>query len=637
MKKCFVIVLLAALCCLAYTMERSKPYAGIYDSGINELIRQQSDLASIIAGSNLRKEEDLLKVREAIDQARMKLKKVDFWLRYLEPVAYKKINGPLPVEWETEVFEKFETPYRREGAGLTLAELYLEEETVDKDSLLYLVEAAIAATATFREDSITSDLSTYHHFFLANRLFLLNLAAIYTTGFECPDTSNVIPELRYMLNQVRSIYANYNQSFPGSTLTAPYLDLFEKTLHFVNDQPAKYTLFDHYVFIRDFINPLFGMNQHFIRAYGVVSDSYVDYSLNNDVSAIFDKDLFEGQNIKGIYSLVEDEKMLEEIRQTGKLLFFDPILSGNNKRSCASCHNPQTFFTDTILRTSIAFDQKGHLARNSPSLVNSSFNHLLMIDGKHISLQAQGKEVIMNPGEMSGNEKELLEKVLSCPDYKNAFRKYLKVTPEEKKIGLQHIISAITLYYGGFGKNIAPFDEAMNAKRTIPVAVQKGFNLFMGKAQCGTCHFVPQFNGVKPPYIGSEFEVLGVPGDASFLHLSKDSGRFNVHSAPEMFRAFRTTTLRNASRTKPYMHNGVFKSLEEVIDFYDGGGGAGRKLDVPNQTLSSDSLKLTKVEKEQLIFFIRSLDESIPIDIPPVKLPSSSGKALNNRKVGGEY
>jgi cytochrome c peroxidase len=159
----------------------------------------------------------------------------------------------------------------------------------------------------------------------------------------------------------------------------------------------------------------------------------------------------------------------------------------------------------------------------------------------------------------------------------------------------------------------------------------------MNKAQCATCHFVPQFNGVKPPYVGSEFEVLGVPSDNNFTGLSADKGRYLVNPAKETQSAFRTGSVRNAAKTKPYMHNGVFKSLDEVVDFYDAGGGAGRGLKVSNQTLSPDSLKLTKAEKSDIIAFIKSLDEDIPVVTVPLKLPKSKKDALNNRKVGGEY
>lgn len=199
------------------------------------------------------------------------------------------------------------------------------------------------------------------------------------------------------------------------------------------------------------------------------------------------------------------------------------------------------------------------------------------------------------------------------------------------------MVSALTLYYSKFSKYNAPFDDAMNKKKEVDKSVVNGFNLFMGKAECATCHFAPFFNGVKPPYVGSEFEVLGTPSDKEYKELSVDKGRFKINPAKETLNAFRTGTIRNAAQTKPYMHNGVFNTMSEVIDFYDGGGGAGRGLKVDNQTLSSDSLHLSSQEKLDLIAFITSLNEIIPTEKYPGKLPKSSHKELNKRKVGGEY
>jgi cytochrome c peroxidase len=133
------------------------------------------------------------------------------------------------------------------------------------------------------------------------------------------------------------------------------------------------------------------------------------------------------------------------------------------------------------------------------------------------------------------------------------------------------------------------------------------------------------------------FEVIGVPEDTSFKNINKDSGRYYINPAYETLHAFRTGSIRNAPFTKPYMHNGVFKTLEEVIDFYDAGGGVGRGLAIDNQTLSSDSLRLTNSEKKSLIAFIGSLNEDIRFAPPPQKLPSSGISQLNQRKVGGEY
>ncbi|RYD55502.1 MAG: cytochrome C peroxidase [Sphingobacteriales bacterium] len=615
----------------------SEVYISTYNQYLNDFKSTQQKLLEVIAGSDLQKEADVTRIKEEIAQTRRKLKAVDFWYRYLEPLVYKKMNGPLPVEWETEVFEKFEKPYKRECAGLTLATLYLDEETPSKDSLYSLIKASLDATAVFAADSITRNLYTHHHFFLCNRLHILNLAAIYTTGFECPDGDAVIPELRAMMEDLQTIYSAYNKSYPETALPESYLQLYAEATAFVKQQPDDNAVFDHFTFIRDYVNPLFLENQRLINKYKVVSRNLIDYALNKNETTIFDKALYNGQNPKGIFSRVRDEKDLAEIDRLGKLLFYDPILSGNNLRSCASCHKPTEFFTDTLAATAFHFNRNDMLPRNTPSLVNAQYNHLIMADGKHYTLQHQTKDVMANPLEMGCDPKEMLAKVLSCDEYRKSFEKLVKYTPQEPEISVEHISSAITFYYSKFSKYYAPFDEAVNGHRQLDANAKAGFNLFMSKAQCATCHFVPQFNGVKPPYIGSEFEVLGTPKDITYKELSTDKGRYEVNPAKETMNAFRTGTVRNSMQTKPYMHNGVFKTMEQVVDFYDAGGGAGHGLNVANQTLSSDSLRLTAQDKTNLIAFIQSLNEQVLFEAPPKKLPGSKMKELNTRKVGGVY
>lgn len=637
MRKAVYLLFIVPLIFILSGFHSGNEYNSFYVQKLKEFNAAQTQLLDEIKNASLTSETGKSNILKKLHYSRLKLKGLDLWLRYLEPISYKQINGPLPVEWENEVFEKFEKTYKRLGAGLTLAEEELSEENPDRKKLADLIQKSINAIAVFNADSITKNLETHHHFFLANRLYLLNLAGIYTTGFECPDTAQVITELRFMLNDVKATYDVFNQSFAATSLTAEYLELYDKTLRFVQTQPNEFSQFDHFTFIRDYVNPLFALNQQFIRDYKVVSTNFNDYSLSDNCNSIFDKSLYEGMNAKGIYTLVNDAETLAEIRKTGKLFFYDPILSGNNKRSCASCHKPTEFFTDTVSTTSLQFDGYHLLPRNTPSLLNVNYNHLLMLDGKHISLQAQGKDVITNPIEMGSNENELLDKVLSCKDYKKSLNKFAKYTPEEKNITLQHIVSAITFYYADFSSNYSHFDYAMENKKELNEEAKRGFNIFMSKAQCGTCHFVPQFNGVKPPYIGSEFEVLGVPHDTTFTGISPDKGRYEVNPANETFDAFRTGTIRNAQFTKPYMHNGVFKTLEEVIDFYDTGGGAGKGLNVPNQTLESDSLHLSEQDKKDLLAFIFSLNENIIFENPPAALPLSKNEELNTRKIGGEY
>jgi cytochrome c peroxidase len=630
----FVVI---AMCFFSFKNVLRSEYSENYYGNLVEFRFRQITLLEVIKNADLSRPAEIAKIRAGINDARIAMKGADLWLRYLDPLAYKKINAPLPVEWETEVFEKFEKPYKREGAGLTLAALYLDEAKIEKDSLLYLIRSSLSATDIFTADSTTADLNAYHHFYLCNRLFLLNLAAIYTTSFECPDPERIIPEIRTLLISASHTYTSFNKSFPETQLPSEYLRLFNDLLAFVDTQPDDHIQFDHYTFIKSYVNPLFVINQSLIQQYHVVSHNLIDYSLNKNATSIFDKHLYNGQNSKGVFIRVNEPAVLARIEGIGKKLFYDPILSGNNMRSCASCHKSAQYFTDTVATTALNYNQSNNLSRNTPSLINANYNHLLMLDGKHFNLQNQCRGVITSKDEMNCDEKEMLKKIIGCKEYKRDLQFLLKYTPQQKGITIEHITSAITFYYSKFSDGYSPFDDAMNGKAELSQSARNGFNLFMGKAQCGTCHFVPQFNGVKPPYVSSEFEVLGVPADTSYKDLSSDEGRFAINTAKETRNAFRTGTIRNAAHTKPYMHNGVFNSLEQVIDFYSAGGGAGRGLKIPNQTLSSDSLRLTVQEKSDLISFIHSLDEHIVFETPPGKLPKSKNKSLNNRTIGGAY
>lgn len=636
--KAFLLISFSAIILSAMNANQgTEQYFNFYQSHLDAFDDEQQNLIAYIGSLPSISSSNINDIKRKIWDVRLKMKGLDFWLRYLEPVVYMKINGPLPVEWENEVFEKFEKPYKREGAGLSLAELYLDESSTQKDSLINLLQQSQNALATFRADSITRFFQKPDHFFFANRLFLLNLAAIYTTGFECPDTSRVIPELSSMLNDVGEIYSVFSNSFPNDSVYQNYFVLYNAMQRFVSEQGQTPSTFDHFHFIKEYVNPLFALNQQFIHRYHAISKSYNDYSLNNNCYSIFDKTLYRGQNEKGIFIAVDDTTALNDIRETGRLLFYDPILSGNGKRSCASCHKPTEYFTDTTFETSLQFDAKSRLPRNTPSLINAVYNHLLMLDGKHYTLQNQAEEVISNPVEMGCSADEIVTNVMSCNTYKKAFQRYVKLTPNYPEISLEHIVSAVTLYYSGFSKFAAPFDRAMNGTAELDKASIDGFNLFMSKAQCGTCHFVPLFNGVKPPYISSEFEVLGVPSATDFKKVSDDSGRYDVNPAYETLHAFRTNTIRNSSFTKPYMHNGVFKTLDEVIDFYDTGGGTGHGFKVENQTLSSDSLHLTVEEKNAIKSFMKSLDENIIFEKPPAALPPTKLEKYKDRVPAGAY
>jgi cytochrome c peroxidase len=145
---------------------------------------------------------------------------------------------------------------------------------------------------------------------------------------------------------------------------------------------------------------------------------------------------------------------------------------------------------------------------------------------------------------------------------------------------------------------------------------------------------------MPPIYVETEWEILGVPAlkRTGKSELDADLGRASIINVDIFKHAFKIPTLRNVELTGPYMHNGVFKTLEEVIEFYDIGGGIGMGFDVPLQTLPSDSLHLTSNEKYELISFLKSLTDTAFLTAQPITLPEFPGnEVLNKRPVGGEY
>jgi len=166
-KPYFIILLLVSLITLsllAFNEPQKNPvndsYTSLYRNSILEFKKTGKELIEEIVLEEKNQWLDSNKILLKLYKARIKMKAADFWMRYLEPIAYKRINGPLRVEWETEVFEKFEKPYKREGAGLSLAELHLEEKNIYKDTLSSLVKRSLYAADVYLADSITTHLQT---------------------------------------------------------------------------------------------------------------------------------------------------------------------------------------------------------------------------------------------------------------------------------------------------------------------------------------------------------------------------------------------------------------------------------------------------------------------------------------------
>ncbi len=160
------------------------------------------------------------------------------------------------------------------------------------------------------------------------------------------------------------------------------------------------------------------------------------------------------------------------------------------------------------------------------------------------------------------------------------------------------------------------FDQYLRGNKQALTSSQiNGFNLFTGKAKCATCHFMPLFNSLLPPNFEiTEYEVIGttLTDDLQHPKPDPDAGRFQNFPVKFYKQAFKTPTVRNAAKTAPYMHNGSFKDLKSVIEFYNQGGGHGLGLPNDLQTLSPEPLQLTAQESEDLVQFIQALTDELP-------------------------
>jgi cytochrome c peroxidase len=344
------------------------------------------------------------------------------------------------------------------------------------------------------------------------------------------------------------------------------------------------------------------------------------------------------------FANVSNEEASEKRIELGKLLFFDPVLSSNNQFSCATCHQPEKGFTDGLDK-SLAIKEGKKIKRNAPTVVNSVYAERYFYDLREPSIERQIRHVVVDSLEFNTDFFEIVDKLSQSETYKKLFAEAYADQPQYQ-LSKWSISNALACYVVSLSSFNSPFDQYVRGERKeLPEAAKRGFNLFMGKAACGTCHFAPSFNGLVPPfYEESESEVLGVPSTpgSENLVIDPDLGRLES-SRPQdeaYFYAFsfKTPTVRNAALTAPYMHNGVYETMEEVIDFYNKGGGLGMGIDIPHQTLPDAPLNLNEGEVKDLIAFMEALTDTTGMTNIQLELPKFEGMSeLNKRKPGGNY
>ena len=307
--------------------------------------------------------------------------------------------------------------------------------------------------------------------------------------------------------------------------------------------------------------------------------------------------------------------------ELGKKLFFDRRLSGDGTMSCATCHDPEKGFSDD-LEISLSYPTTRNW-RNSPTLINVAFQKYLFHDGRARTLEAQALFPMMSAFEMNKNLDYLEEHIRQVPEYVEAFKKVFNGEVTRERIAM-----AIAAFERTLVSINSPLDKYLKGdKKALSPEAEKGHVIFIGKGKCVKCHYGTNLSDDK-------FHALYVPENpehqkdpriavtrrfvAKLFHyedyrgLKDDPGRYLVTKKKQDWKAFRTPTLRDISKTAPYMHNGIFKTLEEVIAFHDMGGGKGNRELKPTG-LTGDEKRYLKA------FLVEALTgEPIAIKYPEV-------------------
>jgi len=282
---------------------------------------------------------------------------------------------------------------------------------------------------------------------------------------------------------------------------------------------------------------------------------------------------------------------LNDRASLGKLLFNEKILSKDSSLSCSSCHNPNLGFADT-LPFSVGIEGK-LTKRNTPSVLNMKNRPYYFWDGRASSLEEQSLMPIQNPDEMGLPIKQAIYRLNQSSFYKKQFQLVFQSNPNEINLA-----EAIAAFENTLETSNSKFDEWGDNKIKLTVSEERGRQIFLSKkAKCFDCHLQVDFTN-------DDFKNIGL-FDGNNLN---DSGRFLITRNKDDLGKFKTPGLRNIAITGPYMHNGMFKTLEEVIDYYND-----VKKVVPDaKNLDSSLLKplgLSKQEKKDLVAFLKTLTE----------------------------
>ncbi|WP_316753209.1 cytochrome-c peroxidase [Pedobacter gandavensis] len=537
------------------------------------------------------------KLRQSFLKARNQYKKIEYYMEYFFPTTAVFINGA-PID-EIELGENL----IQEPTGFQVMEelIYEVPNKENREALLNEVrkmQLNLKRVGRYHAQYEITDAQVFD----ALRLEVFRIASLGITGFDNPTALASIPEAASALQGIKRTIQQYKNN-------DKQVEMIDNAISYTKQFPD-YNSFNRLDFMTKHLQPISKSMDQLRRDHRIEVVSGAS-AMTDDAISLFQKEALNVNKFVGNHTeYISNEKVA-----LGKLLFNSTILSNGGNKSCVSCHHEGKAFSDGLVTAgSTQKDASGKtipLLRNTPTLAYAGFQRGFFYDLKAGTLEDQALDVVHNKHEMDGSLEEASKRINHNQTFKVAFAKAFGA--ENTNANPWKIQHALASYI----RSLAPFssrlDQYMQGDHTKLNEEEKaGFNLFMGKAKCGSCHFAPLFNGTQSPlFEKSEAEVLGVPAkaDTANAKIDKDPGRFTLNPYPQYKYAFKTTTLRNIAKTAPYMHNGVYKTLEEVLDFYNRGGGAGIGIKLENQTLSPDLLNLSKKEINSIVAFLKTLDD----------------------------
>lgn len=308
-----------------------------------------------------------------------------------------------------------------------------------------------------------------------------------------------------------------------------------------------------------------------------------------------------------------DNSYSQEKEELGKLLFFDPRLSSSGQIACANCHNPDLSWADGM-RVAVGHDRQLG-TRNTPTVLNTAYATSYFWDGRAKTLEEQALGPIENPVEMHSSSKLAVRRIKRIKGYRELFYKAFG----SKKVTEESILKAIATFERSLVSPKSRFDNFVlgKNKKLLSDSELRGLHLFRTKANCINCHNSPYFSDNK-------FHNLGL---TYYGRKYEDLGLYNTTKRNEDVGKFKTPTLREVSETKPYMHNGLFPQLENVVMMYNEGMGVERpkaeqKNDpkFPKKSEMIQKLNLSEEEIQDIVNFLKTL-HSYKYKMRPPELP----------------